>query len=137
MKFALTLLAITLLTGCASSSLEDAELDAMLSGRAPRQLTAEQLEEVRKHPLGSQQNPVRVEGVDGEYRYLARLRCPEGKPPVVDRMGSAGDPSPYGSIMDIYDVVCDSPPHYTIFIDMYHPDYAETAAVPGFTIVPP
>jgi len=138
MKYSLALLALTLLAGCASSSsAEDAQLEAMLSGRAPRQLTPEQLKEVQKNPLGSKDNPVRVEGVDGEYRYLARLRCPEGKPPVVDRMGSAEGRSPYGSIMDIYDVVCDAPPHRTVFIDMYHPGHVESEAVPGFTILEP
>jgi len=138
MKTMLVIPALAILAGCAAPAPnEDAQLEAMLSGRAPRQLTAEQLAEVRKNPLGSEKNPVRVEGVDGEYRYLARLRCPEGKPPVVERVGSAGDRSPYGSIMDIYDVVCDAPPHRTVFIDMYHPGHVESAAVPGFTIVEP
>jgi hypothetical protein len=39
--------------------------------------------------------------------------------------------------MDIYDAVCDAPPAFTIFVDMYHPGYVEPAAVPGFTIVAP
>jgi hypothetical protein len=127
-----------MLAGCSSSApKEDAMMEAFLSGRAPRTLTAEQMREIQKHPLGTKENPVRVEGVEGEYRYLARLRCPEGKPPIVDRAGSAGDMSPYGSIMDIYDVVCDAPPKHTVFVDMYHPGHVETAAIPGFTIVAP
>ena len=75
--------------------------------------------------------------MEGEYIYLARLRCPEDKPPVVDRRGSAGTLSPYGSIMDIYEAACDAPPAFTIFVDMYHPGHVEQAAVPGFTIVAP
>lgn len=126
-----------LLAGCASQSAEEDMIEKMLSGRAPNSLSDEQLERVQKHPLGSKDNPVRVQGVEGEYLYLARLRCPEGKPPVVDRVGSAGDPSPYGSIMDIYNAVCDAPPTHVIFVDMYHPGHVESAAVPGFTIVGP
>jgi hypothetical protein len=108
-----------------------------LGGQAPKTLSAAQLERVQSNPLGSKDNPVRVQGVEGEYRYLARLRCPEGKPPVVDRIGSSGDMSPYGSIMDMYNAVCDAPPTRVIFVDMYHPGHVEAAAVPGFTIVAP
>jgi hypothetical protein len=124
------------LAGCASSA--DSALENMLSGQAPRKnLSVGELAEIAKHPLGSAENPVRVQGVEGEYVYLARLRCPEDKPPVVDRRGSAGTLSPYGSIMDIYEAVCDAPPAFTIYVDMYHIGYVEQAAVPGFTIVAP
>ena len=131
------LTALVLLSGCASQQEEEDVIGLMLAGKAPKTLTAEQVARVQKNPLGSKENPVRVQGVEGEYRYLARLRCPEGKPPVVDRIGSAGDPSPYGSIMDMYDVVCDAPPNHVVFVDMYHPGHVEVAAVPGFTIVAP
>jgi len=128
---------LVLLAGCASPPAEEDPIALMLSGRAPKTLSAEQLERVQSHPLGTKENPVRVQGVEGEYRYLARLRCPEGKPPVVDRIGSSGDMSPYGSIMDMYNAVCDAPPTRVIFVDMYHPGHVESAAVPGFTIVAP
>ncbi len=138
MKQTLVVLAFALLAACSAPvSKEDQMLESMLSGRAPRTLTEEQLQQVQKNPLGTKENPVRVQGVEGEYRYLARLRCPEGKPPVVDRIGSAGDLSPYGSIMDMYNVVCDAPPNRTVFIDMYHPGHVEPVPVPGFTIVAP
>lgn len=127
---------VVLLGGCASSA--DGGLEDMLMGQAPRKnLSAAELAAIARHPLGSAQNPVKVQGVEGEYRYLARLRCPEDKPPVVERQGSAGTPSPYGSIMDIYKAACDAPPAFTIFVDMYHPGHVELAAVPGFTIVAP
>ena len=126
----------TLLAGCASSA--DSGFEDMLMGKAPRNnLSAGELAAIAKHPLGSAKNPVKVQGVEGEYRYLARLRCPEDKPPVVERLGSAGEMSPYGSIMDIYQAACDAPPAFTIFVDMYHPGHVELAAVPGFTIVAP
>jgi hypothetical protein len=127
--------AAVMLAGCASSS--DSALEDMLMGVAPRKnLSAAELASIAKHPLGTAKNPVKVAGVEGEYRYLARLRCPENKPPVVERLGS-GDLSPYGSIMDIYQAACDAPPAFTIYVDMYHPGHVEQAAVPGFTIVAP
>jgi len=135
MKFIVVAIA-ALLAGCATSS--DNGLEDMLMGNAPRKnLSAGELAAIARHPLGSAQNPVKVQGVEGEYRYLARLRCPEDKPPVVERRGSAAEMSPYGSIMDIYEAACDVPPAFTIFVDMYHVGYVESAAVPGFKIVAP
>jgi hypothetical protein len=126
---------VLMLAGCASSP--DSGLEDMLMGQAPRKnLTAAELAKIASYPLGSSKNPVKVQGVEGEYVYLARLRCPENKPPVVEREGSAADPSPYGSIMDIYEAACDAS-KLIIFVDMYHPGYVEQAAVPGFTIVAP
>ena len=126
---------VVLLAGCASSL--DSGLEAVRTGEAPRKnLNAAELGEIAKHPLGSPKNPVKVQGVEGEYRYLARLRCPENKPPVVERQGSAGEPSPYGSIMDIYEAVCDASA-FIIYVDMYHLGHVEQSAVPGFAIVAP
>ncbi len=71
----------------------------------------------------------------GERSYLSRLRCPDGAAPAYRRAGSAAEPSPYGSIMDIYQVACGNNPPVTIFMDMYHPGYVEKSAVSGFTIV--
>lgn len=130
-------LALTLLlAGCASTkSGDDAVLEAMLMGRAPRAtLSPQQAAEVAKHPLGSAGNPVLAEGPPGQRAYLLRLRCPEGRAPTFDRAGSAGL-SPYGSIMDVYQVACDAPPMRSVYIDMYHPGHIEKQAVPGFTIV--
>jgi hypothetical protein len=124
-----------LLVGCASTqSSDNAGLEAMLMGKAPRAtLSPEQAAETRKHPLGSASNPVLAEGPAGERAYLQRLRCPEGRAPTFDRAGSAGL-SPYGSIMDVYQVACDAPPMHSVYIDMYHPGHIERDAVPGFTI---
>lgn len=128
--------AAVFLAGCASNAQGD--LESILAGQSPRKnLSAAELAQMSRHPLGSAQNPVKVEGVEGEYVYLARLRCPEDKPPVVERRGSAATLGPYGSIMDIYEAACDAPPAFVIFVDMYHPGYVEQAAVPGFTIVAP
>jgi hypothetical protein len=96
-------------------------------------------DEINKHALGSPGNPVRCDMPEGEQMYLARLRCPGGKGPRFSRDGSAGA-SPYGAIMDIYTVTCpdaDKMEPQKVYMDMYHPDYQEKRAVPGFTIVPP
>jgi outer membrane murein-binding lipoprotein Lpp len=37
---------------------------------------------------------------------------------------------------DIYEAACDAAT-FTIFVDMYHPEHVELAAVPGFNIVAP
>jgi hypothetical protein len=126
---------VALLTaGCATS--QDRAIERMFAFESPKQLSSKAQAEVAKHPLGSEANPVRAEGPPGQRSYLQRLRCPEGKPPTFERQGSAGL-SPYGSIMDIYEAACDSPPAKRIYIDMYHSGYIESDAVPGFTIVVP
>jgi len=131
---------LLLLSGCAST--QDAGLNKsltqMMMGEAPRsELTAAEKAEAEMHPLGSIQNPVLAQGPAGEQAYFARLRCPEGKQPFFERGGSVMERSPYGSIMDVYEVVCDKPPKYEVFIDMYHPGYVELRPIPGFTIVAP
>ena len=74
-------------------------------------------------------------------------------PPAPPRASSASEavaPTTDGHIIDGYHVVCDRPLHerdsadreepapgvVTIYIDMYHVDYREMAAVPGFTVLP-
>jgi hypothetical protein len=90
------------------------------------------------HPLGTRENPVKANMPPGERAYLDRLRCADGKAPAYSRVGSFGD-SPYGNIMDGYEVICQGsePATSLIFIDMYFPGHVETRAVPGFTIVAP
>src|SRR5262245_24091680 len=64
--------------------------------------------EIEKHPLGSKHNPIRVSGPAGERKYLARLICENGEPAsAFSRDGSTGI-GPYGSILDIYTVICDT-----------------------------
>jgi hypothetical protein len=130
-------LLVAAVSGCASTTGgTENSLDSLLSLQAPRaKLSSAELTKVRKHPLGSSGNPVRAEGPGGERAYLQRLRCPEGTPPIFNRIGSSGNGlSPYGAIMDLYEVACDAPPARTIYIDMYHPGHVESRAVPGFTM---
>lgn len=135
MKYALTamLLAVAI-GGCAGAHSDD---DLFLSGGRPPGTNVQRIAaEAARHPLGSEQNPVRTNMPAGERAYLARLRCSDGAAPTFQRMGSGGA-SPYGSIVDIYSVVCvnGEPRQSTIWMDMYHPQHNETGAPPGFTIV--
>jgi hypothetical protein len=112
-------------------------LDDLLSGgRADAASLPGLIAEAQLHPLGSRENPVRVNMPVGERAYLARLRCSDGAAPSFEREGSAG-PGVFGSIVDIYDVRCrDAEPRESeIWMDMYHPEHRETAAPPEFTIV--
>lgn len=87
------------------------------------------------HPLGSENNPVRAKGPEGERAYLARLRCADGNAPAFERQGSTGI-GPYRNILDLYTVQCAGAAPLSVYIDMYH-KHAEPAPVPGFTIVAP
>lgn len=122
------------MAGCASS--DDDDLSILTGGRPPGTNVERIAAEIARYPLGSEQNPIRVNMPAGERAYLARLRCSDGAAPGFERQGSGGA-SPYGSIVDIYSVVCANgePRQSTIWMDMYHPQHNETAAPPGFTIV--
>jgi hypothetical protein len=82
-------------------------------------------------PLGAFLNPVRCDHLEGEWEYLQRLRCRDGKRPWFGRLGSFGS-GIYGHIVDGYQVRC-ARKTQIIYMDLYFPDYRETAAVPGFT----
>jgi hypothetical protein len=138
-----TILALALaaaLGACASQPDESADLDALdlLSrGRAPASQLPRLIEEASRHPLGSRENPIRVNMPPGERAYLARLRCSDGAAPTFNREGSGGGGA-FGSIVDIYDVRCANgePRQSTIWMDMYHPTHDETAAPQGFSLAP-
>lgn len=132
----LSLLALPLLlTACATAAPEPDLLDSMF-GVGPTE-AARIAARIADKPLGSEANPVRADMPVGQRAYLARLRCSNGQAPSFSRVGSMGL-SPYGSIVDGYEVLCAgaAPAKSLIYIDMYHPDHVEAAAPPGFTIVP-
>ena len=105
------------------SHLKGRQLDKALAGAAA-------------HPLGSEKNPVRAAMPPGQRAYLARLRCSDGSAPTFERAGSVGE-SPYGSIMDLYQLKCatGTPATASVYMDMYH-DHVEDRPIPGFTIAP-
>jgi hypothetical protein len=96
---------------------------------------------------------------DGEYAYLDRLRCADGRPALYERLGSVGfrnepttpedekavgdqmgnaGPIPAGQkdfhILDAYDVRC-TVQKITLYMDLYHCPEATRQRVPsGFTL---
>lgn len=113
------------------------KLNRMMSGLPG--LEGKELEQAiakaETHPLGSAENPVRVEGPAGERGYLAQLRCADGAAPNFQRNGNVGA-GPYGSIVDLYAVDCgaSAPGQVRVYMDMYFRGHVETRAVPGFTM---
>lgn len=142
-----TLLAAALalaLSGCATTSAPvtsrvDSGLDATLSSmlRGESQMSGAALQraiaEADRYPLGSPQNPVRVQGPPGQRAYLARLRCSDGSAPSFYRRGNVGV-GVFGNIVDDYAVTCGSAAPVSVQMDMYHRGNVENRPVPGFTI---
>lgn len=128
--------ALLSLSACATAS-NDVDDAMSLFGQPPKDLEA-RLKKAEAHPLGSKENPVRVNMPAGEHMYLRRLRCKNGAPPVYFRVGSFGE-GVFGNIIDGYDVKCEGsePAQSMIYMDMYFPAHNETQAVPGFTLVTP
>lgn len=115
---------------------DERKLNRMMSGLPG--LEGKELEQAiasaETHPLGSRENPVRVEGPAGQRSYLSQLRCADGAPPKFQRSGNVGS-GPYGSIVDLYAVDCgaSAPGQVQVFMDMYFRGHVEARAVPGFT----
>lgn len=124
---------LAVLAGCASApkssdlGLEDLDLESMML--AHRTVPDAKL----SGPLGSEGNPVRVKGVHGQWDYLARLRCANGRAPEFERAGSVGL-GPYGKIVDLYTVHCENGPVRQVVMDLYH-CVEETRPIEGFEIV--
>ena len=133
MRFALTVLAALLsLPAAAQQTSGSIEIESPLEGR--KTITPDWAA-INAVPLGSKGNPVRVHTPNGQRTYLARLICPSGSPPAFRRVGNFGL-GVYGTIIDGYDVDC-AGTKSMVYMDMYHPDYIEKRAVPGFTIRAP
>ncbi|GGY72021.1 hypothetical protein GCM10011613_16190 [Cellvibrio zantedeschiae] len=140
----ITILAFAItLSSCATNTTKTKEKDEDLSSALtglfgePKKVDEKKLE---KFPLGSEKNPVRVAGPGGQRDYLSRLVCDNNEPvSAFERMGSAGM-SPFGSIMDIYEVICDTNKgvvKHSVYLDMYHGDYDETRPAVGFIALKP
>lgn len=134
---------VLLLCGCSSTQpkeptagSEGGDLAALVDMLVPDRPRPEvDFAKIESHPLGTENNPVRVNGPGGERAYLSRLRCRDGASPAFERLGSA-DLSPFGYIMDIYDVSCPDGVATKVFMDMYHSKHREDRAVAGFEIEP-
>ena len=86
-------------------------------------------------PLGSLQNPVRVEGPEGARAYVARLRCADGSAPRVGASAPAGVGA-FGSVTEAFPLDCGkaAPGKFTAIVDIYHEGHVERHAPAGFTI---
>ncbi len=134
---------VLLLSACAQqpkqTSDKDENLASALSSIFGDQIQPD-MKEVEKHPLGSAKNPVRVSMPVGQYDYLSRLVCDNGESvSAFSRDGSVGQ-GPYGSIMDLYTVICDTNQgavEHSVYMDMYHPDNTETRPAAGFKALKP
>ncbi len=125
------------LGACATTAPSTGGSDIFLNGgRVSGGELQARIRKAAAHPLGSRENPVRVNMPPGQRAYLDRLRCSNGARPAYGRVGNFG-PGIYGSIIDGYRVICPdggAPAESMIYMDMYHPEHYETAPVPGFTI---
>jgi hypothetical protein len=93
------------------------------------------MEEYNEEPLlGSIDNPVKCDGVSGEYDYLENLVTPQGEPIRYYREGSVNRGG--GKVLDKY-IVQDELGNIliTIYFDLYHPKYREKKIVPGLSHV--
>lgn len=126
------------LAGCVSTAPPAGEPDFsfLTGGRVSGAELEARIRKASAYPLGSRDNPVRVDMPAGQQAYLNRLRCSDGQRPTYGRAGNFGA-GVYGSIIDGYRVVCPDggqPAEGMIYMDMYHPAHDEVAAPPGFTL---
>jgi hypothetical protein len=93
------------------------------------------MQEVEKHPLGSIKNPIRVSMPVGQRDYLSRLICENNEPVSAFSRGGSVGIGPYGSMLDVYTVVCDTDQgavEHAVYMDMYHGNYIELRPAVGF-----
>jgi hypothetical protein len=85
------------------------------------------------HPLGTEQNPVRVGGPEGARAYIARLRCADGSRPQVGAR-STGGVGAYGTLTERYALDCAgaAPGRIALAFDIYHEEHRETRPPAGF-----
>ena len=107
---------------------------AQMNPASPEEEMSRLIAAADSHPLGSQENPVRVGGPDGERAYLARLRCADGAAARIGARHEAGI-GPYGSLVGAYEILCAAGTSRIVF-DMYEEEHAETRAPAGFTLAP-
>ncbi|HYD11241.1 MAG TPA: hypothetical protein VEC11_00170 [Allosphingosinicella sp.] len=110
---------------------------AQLGFGPPPQEVARLVERARDLPLGSAQNPVRVNMPAGEHAYIARLRCADGTRPRVGQRSNIGVGA-FGTIVDRWPLDCGdaAPGRFDLHLDMYHPNHVESRAPAGFSLIP-
>jgi hypothetical protein len=103
------------------------------TGNSDEQL-AQAIAAANAFPLGTVENPIRVEGPEGQQAYLARLRCADGSMPKIGPKASGGVGT-YGTIVDSVPIDCGAaaPGQVALVMDLYHAENVETRPPPGFT----
>lgn len=85
--------------------------------------------------FGSLENPIPVNGLIGEIKYLVKLRGTSGEPLMFHRIGSMGSPV-VDDPVDCYEVVCmDGTQWNHLHFDCYHPRRSNICP-PGYTLMP-
>jgi hypothetical protein len=85
--------------------------------------------------FGSITNPIPVNGLMGEIKYLGKLRGKTGYPIFFHRIGSTNSPVTKNTI-DIFELVChDSTQWNKLYLDPYHPRRSNLAP-DGYVLIP-
>ena len=105
-------------------------LQSLGAGNGDEQL-AQEIAVADTHPLGTLQNPIRVEGPEGAQAYLGRLRCADGSIPKIGPK-SVGDVDTFGTVTDVYPVSCGKGAATPLVFDIYHAENIETRPPAGF-----
>lgn len=86
-------------------------------------------------PFGSVNNPIPVNGLLGEIKYLGKLRGKTGHPVFFHRIGSVRSTATE-NLIDKYELVCNDCTQWThLFFDLYHPRRSNICPE-GFSLTP-
>jgi hypothetical protein len=137
MRLPIAALALILAAPAAALAATPREMMVELGAAPSEEEVARAVESARAHPLGSERNPVRVSGVEGEHAYIRRLRCADGNQPRVGQRANVGV-GVFGSIVDLWPLDCgnSAPGQFNLALDMYHDNHEETQAPAGFSLEP-
>jgi hypothetical protein len=135
MRLKAVLVAVLVLAGLSAAAQTSGSIEVLdIMAPGERRKVQPNWTAINAQPLGSAGNPVRAFMPDGEYAYLRDLLCADGLRPFYKRVSNVGA-GPYTTIVDVFDVRCGTA-SYRVYMDMYHPGYAEKRAVSGFTLRP-
>jgi hypothetical protein len=109
-------------------------LQALGAGNGDEQLQ-QAIASANAYPLGTLQNPIRVEGPEGAQTYLSRLRCADGSIPKIGAK-SVGGVDTFGTVTDIYPVRCGRNTEAPLVFDIYNAENVETRPPAGFNVAP-
>jgi len=109
-------------------------LNAFGSGNSDEEMAAA-IAAANAHPLGTLDNPIRAEGPEGSYAYLARLRCADGSPIALGTK-TTGAVDVFGSVTEVHPVSCGKGAPTNLFFDIYQAENIEKRPPAGFIFAP-